>query len=228
MHSRSLPSLTNAALLAVVAWGLAACNPVFAPPIRSVEYGAPARVAPGHGELMLGTNTLFTTNLHVGVSVTEDIAIEGSFDMPLLGVVEREDSWAIASTGFRWTPARPGAESHEGWAADVELGVGAGVGGAEGKSNARAWWQIPAGGMYVGGGGGFHADWISFFARARAQVVGAKDLPATVWLSSRIGVEVEFGPVPLMFSTGVSAYLNEKEVMWSPLADLTLGVTFDL
>ncbi len=214
--------------LLVAVSGLVSCAPVFAPPVRSVDYGAPARVAPGQGEVVLGTNTLFTTNLHVGISVHEDWAFESSFDSPLLGWAEREDSWAIVSTGLRWTPLRPAGDSREGWAADVEGGVGVGVGGAEGKGGSRAWSEIPAGGLYLGAGGAFHARWIAFFARARAQVSAAARVPTTAWLSARFGVEVRMGPVPLTFSTGVSSYLNRTEVMWSPLADLSLGVVFEL
>ena len=102
-------------------------------------------------------------------------------------------SWALGFAGLRLTLKR--ALEGKGTAADLEFGVGAGVGGelydSESEGESVRWSELFACGGYVGAGIGNHLNENGgLFVRGRLQVSKAELIPTTVWGSVLAGVQM--------------------------------------
>lgn len=214
----------TAALLGVLA---ATCNPVFAPPLRSLDYGAPGRLAAGEGEVGTGVTLFVTHGLLAAFPVGDEASVEAAFDWVPLALGDRRDAWAMGSLGGRWRVVSLPDREAGGWAVDLEAGAGAGVGGAD-RSD-RSWWDIPAGGVYFGVGGGYHLGaHVALYSRGRFQAVGARGIPTTVWWSGKLGSEFTIGPIFITLGLGGAGYANADDVQPGVLAELLIGGKFPL
>lgn len=193
-----------------------ACNPTYAPPVRSTHMGAPGRLQPGMTGLADGVGLYLNNGPTLSV---------GLGDAPVhleLGGDFARSAWAMGSIGVRYTLSDR-ERLNDGWfgagpSFDAELGVGAGVGGERGTSQPGTapsgaepvdWDERRAYGGYGGVGFGWHVcRWFSPWMRTRAQLTTAEQVPHTVWLSGMAGGELDFGPVAIYTGIGGAGYLN--------------------
>jgi hypothetical protein len=209
------------AKVAAIALCAAGCNPVYAPPVRSTHDGAAGRV--GRNELEIGgsVNPVYSVGgAWVGVPTLDtDLRLEAGADIG-------PKKWMMGWLGGRYTFADRNEEDHvdaSGPALDLEGGVGAGVGGRNSDEDDPDtpddeeidWSDRLAGGGYWGLGAayqvkGVFAPWI----RARMQVTGADDIPATLWGSALIGVEAGYRVVHVFAGTGIVGYANQLDDAW--------------
>ena len=220
MRTMSFPGFVRAVFFAMAA---AACNPVYAPPVRTMHAGAPGRVRQGDGEVG-GTRAGLTYptagSLHVAVGVRDWVSMEagGTFIVAPAGPTEPSIVMGWAGTRFTLPRRRNGPSL----LLDGELGVGAGVGGslcirnAQGAdvcdADGRRWYDRGAFGGYEGGGIGFGYEWFSLYGRARVEESVATGIPVTYWPSLMLGLGFDLGPrVSLDLGGGYLGYFNEKD-----------------
>jgi hypothetical protein len=178
----------------VVATG---CDPTYAPPIRAVQYGAPARLTEGRVEIGATAAGLAVPNdfsPHLAVGVRDWLALEAGGNA-LLGA--GRNGWALGFVGSRFSMA-PNRERRTHFIGDLELGAGAGVGGvltgnatlSPGcRCDGLSGFDRVAGGGYAGFGIGAQIAWFSIYTRTRFEVSAATNVPVTVWPSTSIGLE---------------------------------------
>jgi hypothetical protein len=213
----------------------AACNPTFAPPIRAVQYGAPARLTEGRVEIGAVAGGFAIPDVlspHVGVGIRDWVALEvgGNFWVES----SRRYMWAMGFIGPRFSYA-PHRERRVHLISDLELGVGVGRGGSlygnDGPSrectdcdNLTAL-DRTAGGGYGGFGIGAQIGWLSLYGRARVEVSAADNVPTTTWPTASVGAEFNIHKrVALTLAFGYLGYMNARDVEngWF----YQMGVTF--
>ena len=189
----------------------------------------PGRLAGGQLEVSgaVGGLTAPTVGgVHVGYALNEQVQLEAGTNLSLLA---SSPNWATGWAGVRLTrqsPSRHGLRL----VADVELGAGAGVGGASADRSDDHWTRMPAAGIYEGFGLGAHWRWLGFFVRGRLDAAAGEGVPTTLWPTLMAGLEVR----PLRwFSIGAGGgYLGHWTrptglvSLWFYQAQLTL--LFDL
>jgi hypothetical protein len=212
----------------------AACNPTYAPPIRAMHYGAPARLEQGRVELGGTAGGIAIPNVggpHVGVGVTDWFAIEAGGNF-----VATDDGWAMGFVGTRFSFS--GDRRRRAYLiGDLELGAGAGLGGeldgnrdklncdfCDGlKSVNRVAW-----GGYQGAGLGVRIRWFSIFGRVRLEESRATNVPVTLWPSGSVGME--FRPherVALGLGAGIMGYTNSRDHAVGFFYQLGVTIFFD-
>jgi hypothetical protein len=206
-----LSALAGALILA------AGCNPTFAPPMRAVQYGAPARLEQGRVELGGTVGGISIPNVggpHLAVGVTDNFAIEAGGNFLY-------DEWATGFVGARFSYA--GDRRRRAYLiADLELGVGAGLGGERDGNQApgsgcdfcdgRTAMERIAWGGYQGVGLGAQIRWFSIFGRFRVEESKATNVPTTLWPSFSVGMEFRVhDQVALNLGAGVMAYTNSRD-----------------
>ncbi len=213
--------------------GLTACNPVFAPPIRSVHMGSPRPTRPGAVEVSGAAGVPYGNGAAtVSLAVADAVWLDGSVDMRFVG----DEKWTIGNAGVRFMLFQePGKET--GFFMDIELGAGAGAGGVDqGRYDTEEklankpeenpdWNNRFAFGAFAGAGAAYQVTgWFSWFLRARVQVSKAEFVPTTLWVSSLTGPQFYVGPVSLYLSCGVGYYHNamDEQVGLLPEAGLLL------
>lgn len=206
------------------------CNASYAPPIRSTHYGLPGRLSSGQGELSVAAAIPHTHgSASLSIPVAENVRVESTYDL--------SDTWHVGSAGLRGT-----VPLNRRWSLDLEGGVGAGIGGERCGNRGESGHTCEAGvsdglsvsdrfayGAYVGAGVGvrpWHA--LGFFARGRAQVSAATNVPVTAWGSGVLGLELATGPLRTHLSGGVGVYTNSAETETGALIELGLSVPFSL
>jgi hypothetical protein len=199
---------------------LAACSPTYAPPVHTVQGGAPR---PAFESFMVdvadvdavipGAAGRIPVTRHLAVEVGGDVAGRFSRDI--------EANWKMAHGGLC------AASAVGGGALDVELGGGIGSGGVyrsadrDGSdgSSALAW------GGYLGGGYGRHGELVGAFIRTRAQLSASRDdrLPLTRWGSAALGIQIGTDSGPrFRVAAGVLAYDNQRDAGAAPLVEIGL------
>jgi hypothetical protein len=194
----------------------AACNPTYAPPVRGVQYGAPARLQQGHVEIGGTAGGVVVPNVggpHVAIGVTDWFAVEagGNFSY---------DEWSIGFVGTRFSFS--GDRRRRAYLiGDLELGAGAGLGGQlDGNRDKldcnycdglKAVERIAYGG-YQGAGLGVRIRWFSIFGRVRLEESRATNVPLTLWPSASVGMEFRVhDKVALGLASGVMGYSNSRD-----------------
>jgi len=229
MHAPLTFRATAAALAPLLA--ALSCAPTFAPPARSISYGAPGRLRPTErfevGGVVTGPPAPLTGDPYAGVRLTERIALELGATLSLLD--DDEDTrFGLGWVGVRATlyDGRGGGDS--GFVLDGEAGTGLGAGGMrhvraggdgeEEEEDGIAPLDRLAGGVYVGSGQGWQfARWCTVFLNERLQLTGAENVPATFWWSVGLGVEFTGGPVSFWISGGGAGYANSVDTEVGPL-----------
>jgi len=224
---RPCPSRLAAAAAVVPLLAALSCSPVFAPPARSVAYGAPGRLRPTErfevGGAVTTPGAPVVGDPYAGVRLTDRVALELGASLSLL---QDEDlSFGIGWLGVRGTlfDGRDGGD--RGGVVDGEAGVGLGAGGirhywsgSHDEDDGIAPLDRLAGGVYVGSGQGYQAArWFTVFLNERIQLTGAENVPATFWWSALLGFEFTAGPVSLWFSGGGAGYVNSIDAALGPL-----------
>ena len=218
------PKRAGSWLVVMVLGGMAsACNPVFAPPIRSVHLGSPRPARPGAVEVSGAAGIPWGNGAAtVSVSVAEGVWLDGSLDMRYF----EPEQWTIGNVGVRFVLFQE-PNKITGFFADIELGAGAGAGGVDDRDGQPTrdmdWQERFAYGAFAGLGAAYHVtSWFAWFARGRVQVSKAEFIPTTLWASGLTGPQFTVGPVSLYLSCGVAYYLNEvdEEVGLLPEAGL--------
>jgi hypothetical protein len=204
--------------------GATACSPVYAPLVRGAHYGAPGRLAEGQMEVggaMGGVITPTIGGPALALALRDWVSLEAGANLSFVS-----EQWAMGYLGsrFSWVPG--GRSRPYRFAADLEVGVGAGAGGAACSRSAddgcypvdnREWKDRFAFGSYQGFGLGGHFRWYSLYLRARVEESGATNVPMTVWPSLALGQGFNIkGRVSIDLSGGFMAYSNaqDHEVGW--------------
>ena len=91
----------------------------FSPPIRSTHYGIPGKLQAGRIEVGGGMYPMPVGGPFIALSLSDLVQLEAGSNL--------SPSWALGFAGLRLTLKR--ALEGKGTAADLEFGVGAGVGG---------------------------------------------------------------------------------------------------
>lgn len=212
----------------------AGCDPYYAPPLRAVQYGAPARLEQGRVEVGVSAGGLAVPDVispHLGVGLRDWVAIEagGNFTADF-----GRQAWALGFVGPRFSYA-PHRERRFHFISDLELGVGGGVGGVR-HGNEPQSRECPAcdgltsydrvaGGGYAGVGLGAQIAWFSLFARGRIEATTATNVPATAWPSASVGMELNVRKrAALTVAGGYIGYFNAHD--FANAWFYQLGVTF--
>ena len=210
-----------------------ACNPTFAPPVRSVHDGAPGRLTNNQGDVTVALTTEATGGASLSLPVAPNTHIEVSGDV--------SPYWTMAGMGLRFTHPTMG----NGFVRDLELGLGGGVGGTLCGNHAQqpltlncdgsgATWdgrsaaQRAATGAYLGGGIGRRWGIFTLFGRARVQGSVATDLPVTFWWSTLGGGELRLGPINVYLALGLAGYYDRMDNAAGALAEGGLAIPFNL
>ena len=234
-HPTRRPLRSLFTLLTVVFACLAGCNPVYAPPVRISQHGAPHPVARGTAEL---GGAIYGVNQPVGgagvgaVAVTDRLGLELGFD-------STSADFAMGHLGLRFTP-KAAQLSNVALEAliDLEIGGGAGAGGetceeptADDDPDAfcaeddRRWTERPAGGIYGGAGIGLRYRAVDVFYRLRLQGTVATDVPLTFWHSSFLGLQVRVLELLRIYSgAGFYSYRNKQDAFIVPYWEVGLSV----
>lgn len=222
------------ASFALCALAAAACSPTYSPPMRVVNYGAPAALSPQQGAVYGGLGVGGETRGTLGVTIpmAERLRLEAGGDGSAVGATGR--------VGVRYgVPLRMGAF-------DAEAGVGAGVGGTRCGNDTdpthacggeretdrlipdgRTPWERFAYGVYGGFGLGIRPwRWIEAYARAGLQVTHATNTPTTLWVTALGAVQVRIGPVDVHAGFGWAGYYNEYDTWNGPLLEFGVMVPF--
>ena len=227
--------------LAIITWlatvGAAGCNLYYAPPIRAVQYGAPARLEEGRVEVGGTAGGLFLPDVggpHLAVGVRDWVALEagGNFFLDA-----GRQSWAMGFVGPRFSYAPHRAERVH-FISDLELGVGAGVGGVRDSNSpvtkdcpqcdGRTGYDRVAGGAYGGIGLGLQIAWFSVYARTRLEESSATNVPTTLWPSASLGIEFNVKKrVALTLAGGYIGYTNAQDTEHVWFYQMGLTVFFD-
>ena len=234
-HPTRRPLRSLFTLLTVTFICLAGCNPVYAPPVRISQHGAPHPVARGTAEL---GGAIYGVNQPVGgagagsVAVTDRLGLELGFDSTSV-------DFAMGHLGLRFTPKAVQLSNVALEALiDLEFGGGAGAGGetceepaADDQSLAacaeddRRWTERPAGGIYGGAGIGLRYRAVDVFYRLRFQGTVATDVPLTFWHSSFLGLQVRVLELLRIYSgAGFYSYRNRQDDFFVPYWEVGLSV----
>jgi hypothetical protein len=199
---------------------VAGCDPYYAPPLRAVQYGAPARLEEGRVEVALDAAGLIAPDVlspHLGVGIRDWVALEVGGNVAAYG---GKQAWALGFVGprFSWAPHR---ERRIHLIGDLELGVGAGVGGVRDGNeptnecdacDGLIGYDRVAGGAYGGVGIGAQIAWLSLYGRARVEATTATNVPATLWPSLSLGLEANVHKrVALTLAGGYIGYANTQD-----------------
>jgi hypothetical protein len=216
----------------------AGCDPTYAPPIRAVQYGAPARLTEGRVEIGAAAGGLAVPQVvgpHVAVGVRDWLAIEAGANA--LVPPDRRHGWAMGFVGPRFSMARH-RERRIHFIGDLELGAGAGVGGVlhgnDGPTrdcavcDGRSAFDRVAGGGYAGAGVGAQIAWFSIYGRTRFEVSAATNVPVTVWPSVSIGLEANLRKhAALTVGGGYLGYANAVESAHAWFYQIGVTLFFD-
>jgi hypothetical protein len=211
---------------ALITWlgpllALAGCNLYYAPPLRAVQYGAPARLEEGRVEIGTTAGGLIVPDVvspHLGVGVRDWLALEVGGNILDDG---GRQGWAMGFVGPRFSYA-PHRTDRVHFIGDLELGVGAGVGGVRDSNSAvskdcpdcdgRTGYDRIATGVYGGVGAGVQIAWFSLYARARLEESSATNVPTTLWPSASVGLEFNVRKrVALTLAGGYIGYTNARD-----------------
>jgi hypothetical protein len=223
---------TTIAALALLSF-TAGCNPTYAPLVRAVQYGAPARLEQGRVELggtAGGVVVPMTGGPHLAVGLTDWAAVEagGNFFY---------DEWVMGFVGTRFSFT--GDRKRRAYLiGDLELGVGGGLGGQlngnQGTTSASepgddlTALQRVAWGGYQGAGLGVRIRWFSIYGRVRVEESKATNIPLTLWPSASVGMEFRVNDrVALNLGTGVMGYTNSRDSAWGMFYQVGMVLFFD-
>jgi len=199
---------------------LGGCNATYAPPIRGFQYGAPARLTEGRVEIGGTAGGLVVPDVggpHVAVGLRDWVALEAGGNFLLLG----GGQWAMGFAGPRFSFA-PHRYRPVHLIADLELGLGAGVGGILQGGDApsdqcpqcdeRKWTDRVAWGGYQGFGLGAQIHWFSIYMRAHLEESTATNIPTTLWPSVSVGLEANIKKrAAITIGGGYLGYTNTQD-----------------
>jgi hypothetical protein len=205
-----------------------ACAPTYAPPVRTIHGGAPGHLDHGDMEIAGASSGVFWPwgmgGGTVGYAIAPSLVVTGGVD----GGSEHVLGWAGVRAPFRWY-LRPRISL----VGEGELGLGAGVGGAnrcdrsECERDDMKWYRRPAGGGYLGAGGAARFGPISIYTRARAQLTGAENVPATQWASVFGGLHGHIlDRADLWVGTAYAHYSNGLDSASGIVTEIGLGFRF--
>ena len=186
----------------------AACNPVYAPPVRSIHGGGPRRSFDG-ATLDLGDAEVTIPGIQGRLPVTGFLATE-------LGAEVASGTWKMGHVGARLTGPIGADRAGQRAAADLELGAGLGSGGENGMDGGDGSMDPTsdelAYGGFVGAGFGTHGDGFGGFLRVRAQLTRSEDdaIPDTLWWSAVAGLQFGHGS-RFRLVAGAAGYGNELQ-----------------
>lgn len=168
---------------------LAGCAQTYAPPLQSIHGGAPARVAEGDlalqgGAVGYGAPSIGGAGLSYGLRDSWAVEVGGNMS---------HRDWGMGWAGLRYTHA-PRRYAKNYLALDVQLAGGAGWGGRadeflSGPVDGRDPLDRIAGGGALDAGVAGHFSFFAVYARARGQLTGATNIPATLWGDAGVGVQ---------------------------------------
>lgn len=210
MKISSVRFLSLCSLAAVVV--AAGCNPVFAPPMRSVHFGSPRTNTGTRVEVSGAGNLLGSGGPTVSLPVSPRLAVDLGSDMRFVD----NENWIMGTAGVRYTAVGDIADP-TGFFLDLELGGGAGTGGVDdGESNTTtadiSWTNRFAFGAYGGVGVGYNFfSWFGWFVRGRAQVTKAEHIPTTFSGAGVTGPQFNIGPVSIHASVGIAGFCNSTD-----------------
>lgn len=204
----------------------------YAPPVRSVTYGAPGRLRQGDLEIAGGMASAAAAAFSGGGWLAYGVRDWASVE---LGLDAQRNSWGMGFLGGRFTHA-PKRERKLHGALDGEVGLGMGAGGNDDcdfndkHCDRRSWNQRAAFGSYLGGGAGYHFSWFALYARGRIQQTVSDGLPATVWGTLNGGMQFRIArTVDLFGAAGLSGYFTTKSANSAFFSfDTGISVHFDV
>ncbi len=214
--------------LALVGLG-AGCYATYAPPVRTITGGAPGRLAPGQIEVT-GASAGYPAPSgagagSVGWAARPHLVVTGGVD----GIQGHVLGWAGVRTPFR-LHLRPRISLN----ADGEIGAGVGVGGTNRCEHQGCepddirWFRRPAGGGFLGAAGAVRLGPVSIYARARGQVTGAQNVPATQWASIGGGLHFHIlERADVWIAETYGGYANGLDAQTILFTELGLGFRFD-
>jgi hypothetical protein len=178
----------------------------YSAPVRSVGYGAPARLRQGDIEIgggFVGLGAPVAGSGWLAYALRDWASVEVGAD----GSVGR---WGMGFLGGRFTHApRRDRKSHG--ALDGEVGVGLGAGGHRSCNTdataacQRPWFERVTLGAYLGGGAGYHISFFAIYARGRVQPTVGDGLPRTLWGTAQGGLQFRIAKIVDLFgAAGVS------------------------
>jgi hypothetical protein len=201
--------------------GALACNPVYAPPVRVSQHGAPHQVRRGTAEL---GGAIYGVEAPLGAAGTGSMAVHDNLRVEL-GFDSTAVDFATGHLGARFIPD-PVPFSNVALALifDLEAGGGAGAGGetcdhrtdADGIEECvpddRRWTERASGGGYAGLGVGLRYRAVDLFYRLRFQLTGATAVPATFWHSNFVGLQVRIlTRAKIYLGAGTIGYVNRRD-----------------
>jgi hypothetical protein len=200
----------------------------YSAPVRSVGYGAPARLREGDVEIgggFVGLGAPVAGGGWLAYALRDWASVEVGAD----GAIGR---WGMGFIGGRFTHA-PRRDRKFYGSLDGEVGVGMGAGGHKSCSSGasagcqRPWFERAALGAYVGGGAGYHLAFFAFYARGRVQPTIGDGLPRTLWGTAQGGIQFRLGEVVDLFgSAGVSGMVVQLEEAHAFTYDVGVSVHF--
>lgn len=235
---------------AVAAFVVAGCNPTFAPPVRSANYGPPGRLRAGEAEVGGAMTIPFVTGgPYFGLAVLDQLSVEvGGEFAAIAGNEEGESGWGLGWLGLRGTLPYDAGDGFR-LAVDLEAGGGLGVGGSlcDNAHHSGDEWDTEcpvgeqwdgvnwanrlAGGGYVGLGLGLTWDWFSTYLRTRHQFTKAENIPLTYWYTVSLGVDfLILDRFNIYASYGLAGYQNDydEEPAWPFLGEIGMALKFDV
>lgn len=203
----------------------------YAPPVRSLNYGAPGRLRQGDLEIsggIAGTGGVVAGGGWLAYGVRDWASVELGFDALRHG-------WAMGFLGGRFTHA-PKRERTLHGALDGEVGVGMGAGGENSCSfddkhcDRRRWDKHAAFGGYLGVGAAYHFSFFALYARGRAQQTFSDGLPPTLWGTLHGGLQFRIArTVDLFGGAGLLGFFTaERQNLVSGSYDAGISVHFDV
>lgn len=208
-----------------------ACAPIYAPPVRTGNFGAPGRLPAGQMEVAAATAGALApyglAGANVGYAVRPDLIVQGGVDTGF-------NDFALAWGGVQ-LPRKLQLSRRWSLAADLELGLGVGVGGRNDCDDPDAcdvddiaWFRRAAGGGYLGAGGAVRFGPVSLYSRARAQVTDASGLPMTTWVSLFGGFHVHIvDRADVWAGVAGAQYSNRFETARGLATEVGLAFRFD-
>ena len=212
----------------LVVLGALGCIPTYAPPIRGLHAGMPDRL--GRGEVELGGTAggtiappsyPTTGGPHLGYGLSRTLVLEVGGNLNFV-----VGSWATIWLGVRLPRERRLGRELK-LVSDLELGAGAGLGGATASTTSP--WRHTAFGFYQGLGVGLRWRWLGGFARVRLDASQGDVTPATLWPSALLGAEARAGHFVFALGAGAGGRWNTVDGFvgfWFYQAQVTM--VFDL
>ena len=217
-------------LLARVIWmcfalvWVAGCSiPTFAPPVQYGVSHLPDPMSPGEGWAQL-SYSIPVTDIRGEFGLTDSLALQGGTSM--IGGVDLDNIMGSVGVSYQLLDGM--------FPISVNGGVGGGVGGhqdtnpvttlGDGPGKPVSGSAYPIGGGYTGFKVGMRvSEHFGTFSDTLVMLSGSPDLPATLWVTERLGLQFDMGPVHLSMEMGATFFNNEDGGYIFPNLGLAIG-----